>query len=140
MSAAVGPAAAEPARGLRPSGTATDTADDGGPSRVLRIDPPDGAQGVFRDARVVACLSRPADAASVSTETFVVVDEQGAVPGDVWTSLDGTVLAWIPRRLLFAGALHSVRLAGLRDRHGRDLKLHESVFVPCDLSLSDLSP
>lgn len=107
---------------------------------MLRVDPPDGARGVFRDAPVVACLSRPADTRTVSPETFVVMDDEGAVPGGVWTSLDGRVVVWTPGRLLSAGKLHCVRLAGVRDVHGRDLRVHESAFVPGNFSLNDLSP
>lgn len=127
------------ARGLR-VGTAWRQAPDGVVPRVLRIDPPDGARGVFRDAPVVACFSRPADPASVSADTFVIMDEHGGVPGDVWISLDGRVAVWTPDRLLSAGQLHCIRLAGLRDVQGRDMTVHESLFVPGDLSSGDLSP
>jgi hypothetical protein len=126
--------------GLRVPGTVWFDAPDRAGARVLRVDPPDGARGVFRDAPVVACLSRPADTRTVSPETFVVMDEAGAVPGGVWTSLDGRIVVWTPGRLLSAGKLHCVRLAGLRDVHGRDMRVHESAFVPGDLSLNDLSP
>ncbi len=108
--------------------------------RVQHLDPPDGARGVFRDAPVVARLSRPVDPVTVSVETFLVMDEHGAVPGGVWTSLDGRVAVWTPGRLLVAGRLHCVRLAGLRDRHGRELVVHESRFEPGDLALGDLGP
>jgi len=126
--------------GLRvPGALWGETADRFG-ARVLRVDPPDGARGVFRDTPVVACLSRPADTRTVSPETFVVMDDEGAVPGGVWTSLDGRVVVWTPIRLLSAGKLHCVRLAGLRDVQGRDMKVHESAFVPGDLGLDDLPP
>lgn len=125
---------------LRVPGTLWGDAPDRAGGRVLRVDPPDGARGVFRDAPVVASLSRPADTRTVSPETFVVMDDEGAVPGGVWTSLDGRVVVWTPVRLLSAGKLHCVRLAGLRDVQGRDMSVHESAFVPGDLSLNDLSP
>jgi len=129
------------ARGaLRIPGTVGGVTPDRAGAGVLRVDPPDGARGVFRDAPVVACLSRPADTRTVSPETFVVMDDEGAVPGGVWTSLDGRVVVWTPIRLLSAGKLHCVRVAGLRDVHGRDMRVHESAFVPGDLSLNDLSP
>lgn len=126
--------------GLRVPGTVWGDTPDRAGARVLRVDPPDGARGVFRDAPVVACLSRPADTRTVSPETFVVMDDEGAVPGGVWTSLDGRVVVWTPGRLLSAGKLHCVRLAGVRDVHGRDLRVHESAFVPGNFSLNDLSP
>jgi hypothetical protein len=130
-----------PGRGvLRVPGTLWSEALDRIGARVLRIDPPDGARGVFRDAPVVACLSRPADTRTVSPETFVVMDDEGTVPGGVWTSLDGRVVVWTPVRLFSAGKLHCVRLAGVRDVHGRDLRVHESAFVPGNFSLNDLSP
>ena len=125
---------------LRAPGTAWGGPPPGTPSRVLRIDPPDGARGVFRDTPIVACLSRAIDARTASTETFAVMDEQGAVPGGIWTSLDGRIVVWTPGRLLAAGSLHSVRLSGLRDVHGREVSVHESVFVPGPVGLDDLPP
>jgi hypothetical protein len=108
--------------------------------RVQHLDPPDGARGVFRDAPVVARLSRPVDPLTVTPETFLVMDEHGPVPGGVWTSLDGRLAVWTPGRLLIAGRLHCVRLAGFRDRHGLELVVHESGFEPGDLALGDLGP
>jgi Bacterial Ig-like domain len=108
--------------------------------RVQHLDPPHGARGVFRDSPVVARLSRPVDPVTVSAETFLVMDEQGRVPGGVWTSLDGRVAVWTPARLLTAGRLHCVRLAGMRDRQGHELVVHESAFEPGDLALGDLGP
>jgi hypothetical protein len=108
--------------------------------RVQHLDPPDGARGVFRDSPVVARLSRPVDPMTVSVQTFAVMDEEGRVPGGVWTSLDGRVAVWTPARLLSPGRLHCVRLAGIRDRHGRELVAHESAFEPGDLALGDLGP
>ena len=108
--------------------------------RVQHIDPPEGARGVFRDSPVVARVSRSLDPVTVTTETFLVMDEHGVVPGGVWTSLDGRVAVWTPARLLSAGRLHCVRMAGMRDRHGRELIVHESGFEPGDLALGDLGP
>lgn len=36
--------------------------------------------------------------------------------------------------------VYCVRLAGLRDRHGRELSVYESMFVPGELALGDLAP
>jgi hypothetical protein len=139
MSEPPGAASAEGlARGLRGPGTSWRDRPDGLTPCVLRIEPPDGARGVFRDAPVVACFSRPADPRTVTPATFVVLDEQGGVPGGVWTSLDGRVAVWTPARLLTAGVLHCVRVAGLLDRQGRAFSVHESAFVPGDLALGDL--
>jgi hypothetical protein len=125
-------------RALRAPGSGWRDLPEGTHVRVMRIDPPDGARGVFRDTPVVASFSRPADRRTVSGDTFLVIDEDGPVPGDVWTSLDGRVAIWTPARLLSAGSLHCVRLAGLRDSRGRDLSVHESAFVPGLLALGDL--
>jgi hypothetical protein len=127
-------------RALRVSAAAWRGTGDEFTLRVQHIDPPDRARGVFRDAPVVARLSRPADPLTVSLETFLVMDEHGPVPGGIWTSLDGRVAVWTPARLLAAGMLHCVRLAGVRDRHGRELAVHESAFEPGDLALGDLGP
>lgn len=133
-------AAPGPGRKLRTQGTVWGGAPEGDEARVVHIEPPDGARGVFRDTPVVASLSRPADAATISLETFVVLDDDGPVPGSVWTSLDGRVAVWTPARLLTAGMLHRVRVGPLRDAQGRALRLHESTFVPGHLALGDLAP
>ncbi len=137
------PAAAAPGgvgQSLRLPGTVWRAAPDEPRLRVRHLDPPDGARGVFRDAPVVARFSRPADPSTLSPLTFLVIDENGAVPGGVWTSLDGRVAVWTPSRLLSPGSLHCVRLAGVRDPQGCELRVHESVFVPGDLALGDLGP
>lgn len=132
-------AAAAEGRGLRAPGKSWRDVPEG-VTHVLHLDPPDGAGGVFRDTPIVASFSRPADPRSVSGDTFVVRDEDGPVPGALWTSLDGRVAVWTPSRRLVPGARHSVRLAGLRDNRGRDLAVYESAFVPGDLALGDLGP
>lgn len=111
-------------------------ADD--PVRVVRVDPHDGATGVFRDTPVVASLSHPLQPSSVTAESFAVEDEAGAVPGRAALSPDGRCLIWRGDRLLLAGVAHRVRLAGLRDTRGRALDPHHSRFVPCALTLGDL--
>lgn len=127
-------------RGLRAPGTVWPAVPDRLASCVLRVDPADGARGIFRDAPVIACFSRPADRHSLSVETFLVLDEEGSVPGDVWTSLDGRVAVWTPARLLVPGRVHCIRIAGIRDLRGCEMSVHESAFVPGDLALGDLGP
>jgi Bacterial Ig-like domain len=134
------PGAPAEGRALRAPGSGWRDLPEGLHARVVRIDPPDGARGVFRDTPIVASFSRPADPRTVSGETFLVMDEDGAVPGGVWTSLDGRVAIFTPARSLRPGALHAVRLAGLRDLRGRELSVHESAFVPGLLALGDLGP
>jgi len=129
-----------PARGLRAPGTVWPAVPEQSASSVLRVDPADGARGVFRDAPVIACFSRPADGRTLSPETFLVVDEDGNVPGHLWASLDGRVAVWTPARLLAPGRVHSIRIAGARDRRGGAITVHESMFVPGDLALGDLGP
>jgi hypothetical protein len=128
------------ARRLRMSGSVWSGAPQEEEARVVHIEPPDGARGVFRDTPVVASFSRPADPGTITLETFVVIDDDGPVPGSVWTSLDGRVAVWTPSRLLTAGMLHRVRVGLLRDAQGRALRLHESTFVPGHLALGDLAP
>jgi hypothetical protein len=133
---------ASPAGGrrLRTSGTVWGDAPEDEQARVVHIEPPDGARGVFRDTPVVASFSRPADGGTISLETFVVLDDDGPVAGTVWTSVDGRVAVWTPARLLTAGMLHRVRLGPLADAQGRAVRLHESTFVPGHLALGDLAP
>jgi hypothetical protein len=109
------------------------------PPRVLRIDPSEGAVGVFRDTPVVALLSHCADRHSLDAHVLVVTDESSRVPGRVILSPDGLVLVWQPDRLLKAGVPHEVQCAGLRDLRGREIASLYSRFVPCDLTWTDLA-
>jgi hypothetical protein len=129
-----------PGRRLRTSGTVWGGAPGEEEARVVHIEPPDGARGVFCDTPVVASFSRPADSGTVCVDTFVVLDDAGPVPGHVWTSVDGRLAVWTPARLLTAGMLHRVRVGPVRDAQGRALRLHESTFVPGHLALGDLAP
>jgi len=113
--------------------------DSPGPLRVVRVDPGDGATGVFRDVPVVLRLSHPAAAESLSLETLRVEDEKGPVPGRPRVSPDGRVLMWFPDRLLAPGERHRVSAAGLRDARGRELEPHESRFVPGELAWNDVT-
>jgi hypothetical protein len=108
------------------------------PTRVVRIDPSDGATGVFKDTPVVARLSQPGDPSSLSPRTFRVLDEAGEVPARVRMSRDGTVVIWQAERLLEADVPHLVTCSGLKDRRGRQVSPHLSQFVVCDLSRADL--
>jgi hypothetical protein len=112
--------------------------DEGGPS-VVRIDPFDGAVGVFRDTPVLARLSHPLEPASLSSESFRVENVAGVVPAQVRTSPDQRVVIWTPERLLTPGVLHFVRASGLRDAQGREVAPHLSRFVPCQLTWGDLA-
>jgi len=108
-----------------------------GPAWVMRVDPGDGATGVFRDAPVLACLSHPADAATV--HGFRVEETGGAaVPGEVLLSPDRRLLIWTASRLLAPGVEHLVTASGLRDHRGREVAPHRSRFVPCALARSDV--
>lgn len=108
------------------------------PLRVLYMDPADGATGVFRDALVVASLSHPLEASSVTADRFAVEDEEGCIPGGTTLSPDGRCLVWRAGRLLLPGVAHQVRLDGLKDLRGRTLLPHRSRFVPCDLTYGDV--
>jgi hypothetical protein len=117
-----------------------DRALNAGPALVLRVDPRDGATGVFRDATVVACLSHAADAASLGPETFRVEEYGGAsVPGWLTLSPDRSMVIWTARRLLRPGVEHVVTADGLRDARGKPIEPYSSRFVPCDLVLGDVS-
>lgn len=110
-----------------------------GPAWVTRVDPGDGATGVFRDAPVLASLSHPADAATVHGGSFRVEEPGGvAVPGEVLLSPDGRLLIWTAARLLAPGVEHLVTADGLKDHRGRDVAPHRSRFVPCALARGDV--
>lgn len=125
-------------QGLRSRNVAVGGPGDDGPVRVERIDPRDGAGGVFRDAPVIARLSHPADPLTLSAESFRVRDDAGAVPGSARLSPDGRVLIWQAQRLLQPDVLHFVTTAGLRGRGGTEVRPHVSRFCTCDLVRDDL--
>ena len=108
------------------------------PMRVLRVEPRDGATGVFRDTPIVASLSHALQPSSLTTDAVAVEDEAGPVPGRSALSADGRCVIWRSERLLVAGAAHRVTVAGLRDLRGRTMAPHRSAFVPCDLTFRDL--
>lgn len=110
-----------------------------GPARVVRIDPPDGTVGVFRDACVVAHLSQPIDPDSVSNESFCVADGVDHVPATVRMSPDRRTILWQPLRWLSPDRDHRVRLCGVRDSAGADVSAHESVFRSCSLLSQDMA-
>ena len=127
------------ASGVRATLRAGAVAGDAEAPSVLRVNPEDGAVGVFRDAPVIVSLSHPVDLRSLTPEAVRVETSDGAVvEGRVSPSPDGAVLIWTAVRTLTAGTVHFVALRGLRDRRGLDLKPHVTRFVPCDLTLSDL--
>src|SRR2546426_562105 len=106
---------------------------------VTRVDPGDGATGVFRDPRVLACLSHPADAATVRGGHFRVEEAGGGeVPGEVLLSPDGRLLIWTAARPLVPGVEHLVPADGLKDHRGREVAPHRSRFVPCALARDDV--
>jgi len=111
---------------------------DDTPARVVRVDPMDGATGVFKDAPVVARLSLPADPSSLTAETFHVMDAEGMVPARLRVSPDASVIIWQAERLLRPDTPHFVIASGLRDQRGRSVTPHLSRFVPCDVSRGDL--
>ena len=123
---------------LRPGVGAPPPFDEGEPL-VVRVDPADGASGVFRDTPVIVSLSQPADAATVSRESFrVEAGGRTVVEGGIRLSPDGCVLIWTAARPLAPGVVHFVAIRGVRDRRGLPVKAHVSRFVPCDIALSDL--
>jgi hypothetical protein len=125
-------------QGLRSNSVCFGGPDDEGPSRVLRVEPGDGATGVFRDTPVVARLSHPGQPESVTCETFRVLDDEGAVPAKLRLSPDGLVVIWLAQRLLAPGVNHFVVSSGLEDVRGQQVLPHLSRFLPCHLAREDL--
>jgi hypothetical protein len=121
-------------RGGEPAGSA-----DGAPAAVLRVDPRDGAVCVFRDTPVVAHFSRPLEPTSVSPQAFRVQADGGALPGHVRLSPDASVLIWEPAEPLAPYVHHFVVSSGLRDARGREVAVHLSRFLTCDLMRRDIS-
>jgi hypothetical protein len=113
--------------------------EEDGPARILRVEPADGATGVFRDSPVVVRLSHPADPESVSCATLRLEGPAGLVSARPFVSPDGLVVLCIPDRPLSAGVPHAIVARGLRDRWNREVAPYESRFVPSDLCLCEIS-
>lgn len=108
------------------------------PARIVRVDPTDGADGVFRDALIVVSFSHPLDAASLAGNALRVQEGSRTLVGEWKLSPDGAVAIWSASDLLKPGAVHFVVASGLKDCRGRELPRHESRFVPADLTCEDL--
>ena len=124
--------------GLRGNAWAIAEADLEEPTRLLRVDPRDGATGVFRDSPVIVRLSQPADPASLSPATFRVEGPFGPVPGHAGLSPDGQCVIWTGERPFAPDALHFVVVRGLADERGREVQPHVTRFVSCDIVWSTL--
>ena len=105
---------------------------------VVRVEPPDGASGILRDAPVLARISHRLDTRTLSAESVRIVGPSGPISMRIELSRDGFVLICRPDRPLEAGAEHRVLILGLRDARGREVMPHESRFVPGGLGLHDL--
>jgi len=125
---------------VRTPGGASETRDEAGPPRVVRVDPGDGASGVLRDTPVLARLSHPCDPDSLVPDSFGVHDDGGIVPGRLELSPDGHLVIWLPLRALCAGGEHRVVSRGLRCRQGSVVAPHESCFRAGPFRSEDLAP
>jgi hypothetical protein len=144
MAVAMVPAGARPGwltvqrQGLRSNGIIYGGPPSDGPTCVVRVDPRDGASGVFRDAPVVVSLSHPVEPGSLTPQTVRVETREGTVPGRLHMSPDGAVVIWVAAGPLRPGVEHRVQAAGLRDWRGLPVEPHQSTFVPCSLAIGDV--
>jgi len=108
------------------------------PLRILRVDPTDGAAGVFRDSPVVVSFSHPIDSASLAGEALRVEAAGHELAGEWRLSPDGAVAMWIATDPLKPGREHLIVASGVKDRQGREVPRHESRFLAGDLSFEDI--
>ena len=108
------------------------------PGWVRRVEPADGERLVLCDTPVVLLVSHALDPRSVNLDSVRVLDPLGDLPGRVRLSSDGRLLIWESTELLVPGALHTVRVSGLRDVSGVTVQDHESRFTTCGLRRLDL--
>jgi hypothetical protein len=109
---------------------------EGGP-RVVRVDPEDGTPAVFGDAPVVVTFSHAVEPATIGPRSVRLSASQQAVDGRLALSPDARVVIWTPVRPLAPGQ-HVVEVSGVRDRRGRDVRPHRSVFTVAHSSLDEL--
>lgn len=105
---------------------------------VARVDPGDGAVGVFRDSPVLVCLSHPVDARTVSPRTVRVEDPRGPLPGSLALSPDRRVVVWRGECHFAPGVVHFIVVRGLCDARGGEVAPFTSRFVPCHVISEDL--
>jgi hypothetical protein len=105
---------------------------------VVRVEPPDGASGILRDAPVLARVSHRLDSRTLSADSVRIVGHAGPVSMRLELSRDGFVLICRPDLPLEGGVEHRLEIVGLRDARGREVMAHESRFVPGGLGLHDL--
>ena len=105
---------------------------------VVRVEPPDGASGILRDAPILARVSHRLDSRTLCPDAVRIVSLSGPIPMRLELSRDGYVLICRPERPLEGGVEHRFELVGLRDARGREVQAHESRFVPGGLGLHDL--
>ena len=123
--------------GLRPHGGSGPHDEDGDP-RVLRVDPPPGARGVFRDAAVVLTLSHPLDPATLGPQSVRVLAHDQSLPGAISWSPDRCIAVWLPAAPLPAHTEHVLEVIGLSDWRGRRVAFHRSGFVAGPYTLDEL--
>jgi hypothetical protein len=114
-------------------------ADGSGPTRIDRIDPMDGAQGVLRDTPILVRFSRAIDTAAMPPDALRVEFGGHVVPGHLTLSPDGLVAIWQPERSMVAGSDHHVLAIGFLDRRGQRVVDHSSGFTTGSLTRDDLS-
>jgi hypothetical protein len=105
---------------------------------VVRVEPPDGASGILRDAPVLARVSHRLDSRTLCPESVRILNDSGPIAMRLELTRDGFVLICRPDRPLEAGVEHRFEIVGLRDARGREVMAHESRFVPGGLGLHDL--
>jgi hypothetical protein len=116
---------------MRPAGEAEEVF-------VVRVEPPDGASGILRDAPVLARISHRLDARTLSPDSVRIIGDSGPVSMRTELSRDGFILICRPERPLEAFVEHRFEIVGLRDARGREVLAHASRFVPGGLGLHDL--
>lgn len=110
------------------------------PPAVVRVEPCDGATGVFRDTPVAVRLSTPVDPRTLNAQTLWIQDDDGPVPGRLALCGDARLVVFEPARPMRADVWHFVVVSGLADPRGRRVLPHWSRFIPCDVGREDLAP
>ena len=109
-----------------------------GPTRLVRIDPFDGALGVLRDTPILARFSRAVSEWSLEPGVFRVAADRNEVRGTLRLSPDGRVLIWRAERPLAPDTVHSVEVQDLRDQRGEPVEVFSSAFATGALILSEV--
>ncbi len=101
------------------------------------VSPPAGSTGVPVNARVIARLSEPVDALSVSNSAITVSQNGMAIAGTTVLSNDRLTLTFTPQNVLAPSTLYNINVSGFSDVAGNQVVPFNSMFTTAAVATPD---